>query len=173
LYKWKWFCSYAVQEMKRYSCVNMADWSKTRPTATPRGPNTIKISQTEKSQQLTFSWWSKCYILNNLRVLHHIICLGELARGFVKENSLVCEMCNFTHQRKTKKRQYIYYTKPNTETKLGIRNSTYMYTITLFTNRTTCDSNCLSWLIRYMCYWNLQLLNSVIINKAKVFLPHA
>ena len=115
--------------MKRYSCVNIADWPKTWPTATPRGPNTIKISQTEKSRQLTLSWWSKCYILNNLRVLHHIICLGELARGFVKENSLVCEMCNFTHQQKTKKRQYIYYTKPNTETKLGIRNSTYMYTI--------------------------------------------
>jgi hypothetical protein len=115
--------------MKRYSCVNIADWPKTWPTATPRGPNTIKISQTEKSRQLTLSWWSKCYILNNLRVLHHIICLGELARGFVKENSLVCEMCNFTHQQNTKKRQYIYYTKPNTETKLGIRNSTYMYTI--------------------------------------------
>jgi hypothetical protein len=115
--------------MKRYSCVNIADWPKTWPTATPRGPNTIKISQTEKSRQLTLSWWSKCYILNNLRVLNHIICLGELARGFVKENSLVCEMCNFTHQQKTKKTQYIYYTKPNTETKLGIQNSTYMYTI--------------------------------------------
>ena len=117
-----------VQEMKRYSCVNIADWPKTWPTATPRGPNTIKISQTEKSRQLTLSWWSKCCILNNLRVLHHIICLGELARGFVKENSLVCEMCNFTHQQKMKETVHILY-KTNTETKLGIRNSTYMYTI--------------------------------------------
>ena len=41
----------------------------------------------------------------------------------------MCEMCNFIHQQKTKKRQYIYYAKPNTETKLGIRNSIYMYTI--------------------------------------------
>jgi hypothetical protein len=66
-----------VHEMKRYSCVNMADWPKTRPTATPRGPSKMKISQTEKSRQLTLSWWSKCYILNNLRVLHHIICWGN------------------------------------------------------------------------------------------------
>jgi hypothetical protein len=93
--------------MKRYSCVNIADWPKTWPTATPRGSNTIKISQTEKSRQLTLSWWSKCYILNNLRVLHHI-CFRELARGFVKENSLVCEMCNFTHQQKMKKRDSTY-----------------------------------------------------------------
>jgi hypothetical protein len=35
--------------------------------------------------------------------------LGELARGFVKENSLVCEMCNFTHQQKMKETVHILY----------------------------------------------------------------
>jgi hypothetical protein len=31
----------------------------------------------------------------------------------------------------------------------------------------------LLWFIRYICYWNLQFLNNVIIIYTKVFLPHA
>ena len=38
----------------------------------------------------------------------HIIGLGKLARGFVKENSLVYEMCYFTDQQKTKKKETVH-----------------------------------------------------------------
>ena len=31
----------------------------------------------------------------------------------------------------------------------------------------------LTWVIRYIYYWNLQFLNNVIINKTKILLPQA
>jgi hypothetical protein len=35
------------------------------------------------------------------------------------------------------------------------------------------SSSALTWFIIYVYYWNLQLLNNVIINKTKVLLPNA
>ena len=34
-------------------------------------------------------------------------------------------------------------------------------------------ASALTWFIRYIYYWNLQFLNNVFINKAKVLLPKA
>jgi hypothetical protein len=37
--------------------------------------------------------------------------------------------------------------------------------------RPVVNSSALTWLIRYIYYWNLQFLNNVIIIKTKVYLP--
>ena len=35
------------------------------------------------------------------------------------------------------------------------------------------SASSLTWFIRYIYYWNLQVLNNVIINKTKILLPQA
>ena len=39
--------------------------------------------------------------------------------------------------------------------------------------RSVVSVSALTWFIRYIYYWNFQLLNNVIIKETKVILPHA
>jgi hypothetical protein len=39
--------------------------------------------------------------------------------------------------------------------------------------RPVVSASALTWYIKYICYWNLDFLNNVIIIKTKVLLPHA
>jgi hypothetical protein len=54
---------------------------------------------------------------------------GTSERICKRKQSCVWNVQLYSSAENEKKRQYIYYTKPNAETKLGIWNSTYMYTI--------------------------------------------
>ena len=73
--------------------------------------------------------------------------LGGTSERFVKENSLVCEMCNFTHQQKTKKRQVhiLHKTKygneiGNPEFDLHVHNIPRQKKCPIFLNRLNSDN---------------------------------